>query len=150
MGSPLLLSTAEMVVAMCVGSSTKALRRYLFNSSSWVSVVSVKMDELVALPNAARRSQNLRKEGVVFKEGLSFPDCAALRLRTKTTLSWPKLLRELDDMEGIRPRRREVYGPIPRIPAVGADVFGFFILCCIGDLVLASRLACQAPTHIMR
>ena len=64
--------------------------------------------------------------------------------------SRPKLLREQDDVEGICLRRREADSTNPRIPAVGADVFGFFILCCIGDLVLASRLACQAPTHIMR
>ncbi|EJK74493.1 hypothetical protein THAOC_03824 [Thalassiosira oceanica] len=40
-----------------------------------------------------------------------------------------------DDMEGIRLRRRETYGPDPQIPAVGADVvFGSFVRSRFGEL----------------
>ena len=64
--------------------------------------------------------------------GLSFPGCAALR--TKTTLSRPKLFGHQEDMEGIRLRRREADGPIPQIPAVWADVFGSFVRRRVGEI----------------
>ncbi|EJK46237.1 hypothetical protein THAOC_35104 [Thalassiosira oceanica] len=43
--------------------------------------------------------------------------------------SQPSLLREReqDNMEGIHLRRHKADGPNPRIPAVGADVFGSFV-----------------------
>ncbi|EJK50317.1 hypothetical protein THAOC_30732, partial [Thalassiosira oceanica] len=42
-----------------------------------------------------------------------------------------------DDIEGIRLRRRGVYGPNPRFPAVWADVFGSFVRRCIGEISLS-------------
>ncbi|EJK43973.1 hypothetical protein THAOC_37533 [Thalassiosira oceanica] len=58
-------------------------------------------------------------------EALNFPSWATT-VHTMPT-SRPKLLREQDDMEEFHLRRREADGPNPRIPAVGAMVFGSFV-----------------------
>ncbi|EJK52219.1 hypothetical protein THAOC_28536 [Thalassiosira oceanica] len=78
---------------------------------------------LPATDVAANRILRIRANGRVY--GV-FPSCATTVLRTNDTQ--PKLLREQDgDMEGIRLRRREADGANPRIPAVGAMVFGYFV-----------------------
>ena len=64
--------------------------------------------------------------------GLSFSNWAGTYV--ECPLHGRNLLREQDDIEGIHLRLREVYGTIPRIPAVYADVFRSSVQHCIIEL----------------
>ena len=80
--------------------------------------------------------------------GLFFPGWATLR--TKTTLIWPKLVPEQDDIEEFHLRQREADGPIPWIPAFRAMVFGSFGRRCIGEKKFGKVGWLIGPTHIIK
>ena len=73
----------------------------------------------------------IRRCGPLF-QGLSFFNWAGTYV--ECPLHGRNLLREQDDIEGIHLRLREVYGTIPRIPAVYADVFRSSVRHCIIEL----------------
>ena len=81
-------------------------------------------------------------------EGLSFPGFAALR--TKTTLSWPKLVPEQDDMEEFHLCSRGADGLIPWIPTFRAMVFGSFGRRCIGEKKIGKVGWLTRPKHIIK
>ena len=55
---------------------------------------------------------------------------------------------KLNDDEGIRLRRREVDGPIPRIPEICADVFGSSVHPRLMELCISKdNLLITGPTH---
>ncbi|EJK61893.1 hypothetical protein THAOC_17528, partial [Thalassiosira oceanica] len=77
--------------------------------------------------------------GKVDSRAFLFPPCAVLR--TKTTLSRPKLLRVQDNMEGIRLRRCEVYGP-PQIRRLGP--MSLDLSYRLYDVALGNFLSCKS------